>query len=117
MSKSKRARFHVRAKETILKRGMVDYSMTGQYKTFVPGDAFLTDERFYFEAKLDSGELFSFEIPLGQIYDVRMVGVPLFTRSMLLVTDEREFRINAMFAGRWVKAINAAREAARAREQ
>ena len=83
MSKSKRARFHVRAKETILKRGMVDYSMTGQYKTFVPGDAFLTDERFYFEAKLDSGELFSFEIPLVQIYDVRMVGVPLFTRSML----------------------------------
>ena len=55
MSKAKRAKFRLRAEETVIKRGMRDYLPTGRYAHFVPGDAVLTDARFYFEAGLAAG--------------------------------------------------------------
>ncbi len=117
MSKSKRARFHVKARENIIKRGMMDYSATGQYSHFIAGDAVLTDERFFFGAELPTGEYLSFELPLPQIYSVEKIGVPFFTRSMVLTTDEKQYRLNAAFVGRWVKAVRRAAEAARSRAE
>ena len=115
MSKSKQARFHVRARETVLKKGMMDYSLTGQFSHFVAGDAILTDERFFFGAELSSGEYLSFEFPLAQVYSVEKIGVPFFTQSMFVTTDEKQYRLNAFFVGRWVKALR--RAALKAREK
>lgn len=114
MSKSKQARFHAKSRETVLKKGMMDFSVTGEYKHFVAGDAVLTDERFHFDADLGTGEALSFDIPLQSIGCVRKVGVPFFTQSMLISADERDYRLNAVFVGRWVKAVERARAAARA---
>ncbi len=108
MSKSKQAKFHLRAKETVLRRGMMDYGMTGGYNHFVQGDAVLTNERFHFEAELTTGELVTFEIPLGEIYAVEKAGIPFLTRSMMIYTDGHAFRLNAVFVGRWVKSLKEA---------
>ncbi len=112
MSKGKKARFNVRSREKVLKRGMMDYCITGEYKHFVAGDAILTDERFFFGAELPSGEYLSFEFPLSEIYAVEKIGVPFFTQSMRITTDGKQYRLNATFVRRWVKAIDAARSGA-----
>lgn len=111
MSKSKRAKFHVKSRETVLKKGMMDYSVSGEYKHFLAGDAILTDERFFFGAELTTGEYVAVEIPLTSVYVVEKIGVPFFTQSMLITTDDRQYRFNATFVGRWVKAIRAAKAA------
>ena len=116
MSKGKQARFHVKSHETVLKKGMMDYCITGKYGHFAAGDAVLTDERFYFGADLPSGEYLSFEFPLAQIYVVEAVGVPFFTRSMLVTTDEKQYRLNAFFVGRWVRAVRRAVAAAKQKQ-
>ncbi len=108
MSKRKRAKFHLGKGETLLKQGMMDYAVTGQYRYFAAGDATLTDRRFYFYADLSTGEVISFDLPLGEIYAVEKIGIPFLTRSMRLVTDRGSFRLNAFFVGRWVKAVRAA---------
>ena len=81
MSKTKKARFQQRARETILKKGMMDYSAEGRYMHFIAGDAVLTDERFYFGANLETGEYFTFEFALTEVYAVEKIGVPFFTQS------------------------------------
>ncbi len=108
MSKGKQARFHLKSHETLLKKGMMDYCVTGEYRHFVAGDAYLTDARFFFGAELETGEYLSFECPLPHIYSVEAIGVPFFTRSMLVATDEKSYRLNAFFVGRWVRALNRA---------
>ncbi len=113
MSKGKQARFHVKARETVLKRGLMDYCITGQYRHFVGGEGILTDERFFFGADLQTGEYLSFEIPLAEIYAVDKIGVPFFTRSMLVTTDGKQYRLNAFFVGRWVKPLRRAAAAAK----
>ena len=116
MSKGKQARFHVKSRETVLKKGMMDYCITGKYSHFVAGDAVLTDERFFFGAELQTGEYLSFEFPLAQVYAVEAVGVPFFTRSMMVTTDEKQYRLNAFFVGRWVRAVRRAVEAAKEKQ-
>lgn len=113
MSKKKKARFTARSKETVLKRGMMDFCVTGGYRHFAAGDAVLTDERFHFDADLSTGELLSFELPLKEIKAVEKIGVPFFTQSMLITADSGKYRLNAVFVGRWVKAISRAVQAAR----
>lgn len=108
MSKGKKARFTVRSKETVLKRGMMDYCVTGGYRHFAAGDAVLTDERFHFDADISAGERLSFELPLKEINAVEKIGVPFFTQSMLITADSGQYRLNAVFVGRWVKAISRA---------
>ena len=114
MSKSKRARFHLRSGETILKQGMMDYCSTGKYMPFAPGDSILTDERFHFDATLPSGEKFSLDIPLAEILAVEKVGIPFLTRSMRILTGRGDHRFNAFFVGRWYKPVRKAVQAARA---
>lgn len=113
MSKAKRAKFRLRAEETVIKRGMMDYLPTGRYAHFVPGDAVLTDARFYFEAGLAAGEAYIVEIPLAGIYAVEKIGVPFLTRSLRILTDRGDHRFNALFVGRWYKALRRAISAAR----
>ena len=113
MSKGKRARFSLRAHENILKKGMMDFCMTGQYRYFAAGDAVLTDQRLYFGAELSTGEYVTFDLPLVHIFAVEKIGVPFFTRSMLVTTDERQYRLNAFFVGRWVRPLRRAVEAAK----
>lgn len=114
MSKSKRARFHLRSGESILKQGMMDYCSTGKYMPFAPGDSILTDERFHFDATLPSGEKFSLDIPLAEILAVEKVGIPFLTRSMRILTGRGDHRFNAFFVGRWYKPVRKAVQAARA---
>lgn len=116
MSKGKKVRFSLRAHETIVKKGMMDFCMTGQYRYFAAGDAVLTDRRLYFGAELATGEYVTFDIPLEHILSVEKIGVPFFTRSMLVTTDEKKFRLNAFFVGRWVKPLRRAVEAAKAKQ-
>ena len=116
MSKGKKVRFTLRAQETIIKKGMMDFCMTGQYRYFAAGDAILTDRRLYFGAELSTGEYVTFDIPLEHIFAVEKIGVPFLTRSMLVTTDEKQYRLNAFFVGRWVKPLKSAVEAAKARQ-
>lgn len=111
MSKLKKARFTVRSRETVLKRGMMDYCVTGGYRHFAAGDAVLTDERFHFDADLSTGDMISFELPLKEINAVEKIGVPFFTQSMLITADSGQYRLNAVFVGRWVRAISRAARA------
>ena len=115
MSKSKRAKFHQKAGETILKQGMMDFCATGGYAHFIPGDAVLTDRRFYFssEPAAGTGEVTVVEIPLTEIYAVEKIGVPFLTRSMRVAADRGVYRFNAFFVGRWYKPVKKAAEAAR----
>ena len=108
MSKAKQARFHLKSGETLLKKGMMDYSTTGGYNHFVPGDGYLTDRRFHFDADLSAGEFISIDIPLADIYEVKKIGVPFFTRSILLVTDRRNLRFNAFWPERWARPLRRA---------
>ena len=101
MSKSKRARFHLKSGEIILKKGMMDYCAAGSYAHAVQGDAVLTDTRFHFYAQLTTGEIYTVEIPLSEIYGVEKIGVPFFTRSLCIATDRGNYRFNAFFVGRW----------------
>lgn len=114
MSKAKRARFHLKSGETILKKGMMDYCAAGGYAHAVQGGAVLTDTRFHFYAQLTTGEIYTVEIPLSEIYGVEKIGVPFFTRSLCIVTDRGNYRFNAFFVGRWCKPVRAAAEKARA---
>ena len=114
MSKGKRARFHLKSGERILKQGLMDYCMMGQYRHFVAGDAVLTDARFYFGAELETGDHLSFELPLCEIESVERTGVPLFTRSILIVCGGRTYRLNSFVSGGWIKALKSALEAAKA---
>ena len=107
MSK-KTAQFRIKPRETILKRGMMDYCVTGRYSHAAAGNAILTDERFLFVADLPSGERLAVECPLEHIYSVEKTGVPFFTRSMIVVTDEGRYRLNAFLVGRWIKALRRA---------
>lgn len=114
MSKGKKARFHIKKGERLLKKGMMDYCVTGRYGHAAMGDAFLTDSRFYFGAELhDSKEYLSLEIPLKEINMVTKKGVPFLTRSVLVIADGRPYRFNAFIPGRWVKAIRKAVDGAR----
>lgn len=108
MSKSKAARFRLSADETVLKQGMADYCMTGGYAHAVPGDATLTDRRFYFYARLSTGDVCTVEIPLGEVYAVEKTGIPFLTRSMRIVAKRGSYRFNAFFVGRWVVPLRAA---------
>ncbi len=114
MSKSKRARFHLRSGEIILKQGMMDYCSTGKYTPFAPGDSVLTNERFHFDAALPSGEKYSIDIPLGDIRAVEKVGIPFLTRSMRILTGRGDYRFNAFFVGRWYTPVKRAAEEFRA---
>ena len=116
MSKGKKAQFTLRSRETLLKRGMMDYCVTGSYRHFAAGDAYLTDERFHFHADFSTGECISFELPLKEINAVQKIGVPFFTQSMLITADSGQYRLNATFVGRWVKAVSRAVFAARDQE-
>ena len=102
MSKSKRARFHLKSGETILKKGMMDYCSTGAYSHFIPGDSVLTDTRFHFDAELGIGEPYSIDLPLTEIYAVEKIGIPFLTRSL---------------RRRWYKPLKKAVEAARTKGQ
>ena len=117
MSKSKRARFHLKSGETILKKGMMDYCSTGAYSHFIPGDSVLTDMRFHFDAELGVGEPYSIDLPLTEIYAVEKIGIPFLTRSMRILTDRGSYRFNAFFVGRWYKPVKKAVEAARTKAQ
>ena len=86
MSKSKRARFHLKS-----------YCAAGGYAHAVQGDAVLTDTRFHFYAQLTTGEIYTVEIPLSEIYGVEKIGVPFFTRSLCIATDRGNYRFNAFF--------------------
>lgn len=114
MSKKKQAHFHVRSHETVLKKGFMDYCITGGYSHFVSGDAILTDERFFFGAQLPEGDYLAIEFPLTEIFAVERIGVPFFTRSMLVTTDEKRYRFNAFFVIRWARALQRAMEKAKA---
>ena len=114
MSKGKRARFHLKSGERIIKHGLMDYCMMGKYRHFVAGDAVLTDTRFYFGAELETGEYLSFEFPLSEIESVERTGIPLFTRSILIVSGGRSYRLNSFVSGSWIKALKAALEATKA---
>lgn len=109
MSKAKRAKFHLKKGESLLKKGMMDYCMAGTYGHAAPGDAFLTNLRFYFVARLHgSGEYLTLEIPLADINYVAKTGIPILTRSMLIVADGRPYRFNVFLMGRWIKAVRGA---------
>ena len=114
MSKGKRARFHLKSGERIIKQGLMDYCMMGRYRHFVAGDAVLTDTRFYFGAELETGEYFSFELPLCELQSVERTGIPLLTRSILIVCGGRAYRLNSFVSGSWIKALKSAWEAAKA---
>ena len=113
MSKGKRARFHLKSGERIVKHGLMDYCMTGQYRHFVAGDAVLTDTRFYFGAELETGEYLSFDLPLSEIVSVERTGIPLLTRSILIVCGGRAYRLNSFVSGSWIKALRSALEEAK----
>lgn len=92
----------------------MDYCAAGSYAHAVQGDAVLTDTRFHFYAQLTTGEIYTVEIPLSEIYGVEKIGVPFFTRSLCIATDRGNYRFNAFFVGRWCKPVRAAAEKARA---
>lgn len=108
MSKAKRARFHLKRGEVLIKQGMMDFSVSGRYAHFLAGNAYLTNERFYFASDASAGEFLTFELPLADISFVGKVGIPFLTRSMLIVADGRRYRLNAFFVGRWVMPLRRA---------
>ncbi len=112
MSKRKMARFRLKNGETLLKKGPMDYCTTSGYGHAAMGDAWLTDRRFYFGADI-KGEYLFIEIPLNEINEVGKVGIPVLTRSILLVADGRQYRFNVFPMGGWLKQITAAVEAYR----
>ncbi len=114
MSKGKRRRFHLKSGETLVKRGMMDFCVTGEYRFFVAGDAILTDKRFYFGGDDGGGDEITLEVPLSSVYFVSLTGIPCLTRSILLETDRGRYRLNAVFPSRWKKAIERAVAAAKA---
>lgn len=89
MSKRKMARFKLQRGETLLKKGMMDYCVSGGFWHSAMGDAWLTDRRFYFGAALKSGEYLYFELPLSEIAEITKKGIPLLTRSILIVSGGR----------------------------
>ena len=64
-------------------------------------------------AGLAAGEAYIVEIPLAGIYAVEKIGVPFLTRSLRILTDRGDHRFNALFVGRWYKALRRAISAAR----
>ncbi len=118
MSKRKKAHFRLQKGETLLKKGMMDYCMTGGYGHAAMGDAYLTDARFFFGAELKSSrEYLSFEIPLNDIYEVKKTGIPILTRSILIVADGREYRFNVFPMRGWISAIGKAVTDARGKQR
>ena len=108
MSKRKMARFKLKNGETLIKKGMMDYCVTGGYGHSAMGDAFLTDQRFYFSADLKSGEFLYFELPLGEIHEIKKTGIPVLTRSILLIADGRPYRLNVFPMRGWLKKLRTA---------
>lgn len=113
MSKGKKYRFHLQKGETLIKKGAMDYCITGKFTHSAMGNVWLTDKRFYFGADLKSGDYLYFEIPLEEINEVGKVGIPVLTRSIQLTTDGRKYRLNVFPMGGWLKKIRAATEAVR----
>lgn len=113
MSKAKKARFRLKKGETLLKKGMMDYCMAGGYGHAAMGDMFLTDTRLYFGAELKrSGEFLTLELPLKDINEVTKTGIPVLTRSLLVIADGRPYRFNVCPMGGWIRAIRRAVAAA-----
>ncbi len=108
MSKRKMAAFKLRKGETLLKKGLMDYCVTGGYGHAAMGESYLTDERFFFSADLKSGEYLTVEIPLSEINAVGRMGVPLLTRSLYVIADGRQYRFNVFLIFRWLCAIKKA---------
>ena len=108
MSKRKMARFKLQKEETLIKKGMMDYSATGGFWHSVMGDAHLTDRRFYFGADLKSGEYLYFELPLSEIQEIKKTGIPLLTRSILIVSGDRSYRLNVFPMRGWLNKLKTA---------
>ncbi|MDE7158321.1 MAG: hypothetical protein K2N74_01985, partial [Clostridiales bacterium] len=72
------------------------------------GDAWLTDQRFYFSAELKSGEFLYFELSLGEIHEIKKTGIPMLTRSILLIADGHPYRLNVFPMRGWLKKIKSA---------
>jgi len=110
MSKGKQARFHIKNSETLIKKGMMDYCLTGGFGHSVMGDAYLTDRRFFFGAEIKrTGEYISFEL--------EKVGIPVLTRSLSINAGGRRYRLNVFPMQGWIKAIRRAAEIAREKIQ
>ena len=105
MSKGKQARFHIKNSETLIKKGMMDYCLTGGFGHSVMGDAYLTDRRF------------SFELSLTEVDAVEKVGIPVLTRSLSINAGGRRYRLNVFPMQGWIKAIRRAAEIAREKIQ
>ncbi len=114
MSKRKQLRFRLEKDETLIKKGPMDYSIEGGYGHAAMGDAYLTDRRFYFSAELKTGDFLYFELPLIEINAVQKTGIPILTRSILLIADGKRYRLNVFPMRGWLKKIDAAVQAARA---
>lgn len=108
MSKRKMARFKLQKEETLIKKGMMDYCVSGGFWHSVMGDAWLTDRRFYFGADLKSGEYLHFELPLPEIDEIAKKGIPLLTRSILIVSGGRSYRLNVFPIHGWLKNLKKA---------
>ncbi len=115
MSKRKMNRFRLKNGETLFKKGGMNYHVLGGYGHAVMGDAYLTDRRFYFGGNSESGEYLFFELPLSEIYGVFKAGIPVLTRSIILKTDGKEYRLTAFPVGGWYKTLSSAVKAARER--
>ncbi len=118
MSKGKQARFHIKNSETLIKKGMMDYCLTGGFGHSVMGDAYLTDRRFFFGAEIKrTGEYISFELSLTEVDAVEKVGIPVLTRSLSIIAGGRRYRLNVFPMQGWIKAIRRAAEIAREKIQ
>ncbi len=118
MGKNRQKYFHLKKGETLIKKGMMDYCVTGGYGHAAMGDAWLTDRRFYFAADVRrTGHQLVVEIPLNEINEVTKTGVPVLTRSILVVADGRPYRFNVFPMGGWIRAITRAAESYRAQAQ
>ncbi len=112
MSKGKQARFHIKNSETLIKKGMMDYCLTGGFGHSVMGDAYLTDRRFFFGAEIKrTGEYISFELSLTEVDAVEKVGIPVLTRSIVIITDEKRYRFNVFPIGGWLKKLHEVKRA------
>lgn len=111
MSKRKMSRFRLKNGETILKQGAMDYAPAGTFAHSLMGNATLTDTRLHFAADERSGYYHTFEIPLADIIEIGKVGIPVLTRSILIITDGQKYRFNVFPMGGWLKKLREAKQA------
>ena len=111
MSKRKMSRFRLKKGEILVKQGGIDYAPAGTFAHSMMGYAYLTNERLHFDSDGRSGYYLTFEIPIADIIEIGKTGIPVLTRSIVIITDEKRYRFNVFPIGGLLKKLHEVKRA------